>query len=615
MLLNPRAIPRSGNWICGSCLAKSSSRWFSNSIPTNAPKSTRDSKQKLPDAPVRTRFAPSPTGYLHLGSLRTALFNYLLAKSTGGQFLLRIEDTDQKRTIPDAEGRLYEDLRWAGLQWDEGPEVGGPYGPYRQSERTPLYQEHAEKLVQSGHAYRCFCSAERLHTLAKQRNQLGLPTDYDRTCASIPSEESQDRASKGEAHVIRLKVPDKYPEYNDIVYGKVRNRIDGRAPFKHGELSYEDPIIMKTDGLPTYHLANVVDDHHMKITHVIRAAEWMSSTPKHLFMYEAFNWQPPAFAHVGLLQDQNGQKLSKRKFDLDISAFRDKWGIFPEALDNYVALLGWSHSQGADFMRLEELVKHFDMKFTRGNTIVTFGKLWYLQKEYAQLYAKQGGPELESTLDRLTTEVQQSLTPEQTQNSPLHARPLRPYLSAIFTHDAKNYTTPTDFLARTAYFFHPVSPRAMPYAPPAAATAKNPYLALSAALGSTAAKISDVDAAHWNVSVLHERIKAAVEELGGLRVGGGGGGKHEAEGEGKHEAEGEREGKDTDTRNEQTKTSAAWNKALYYYLRWAIAGGKPGPGVAETMVILGREVSVERLREAAEAVEENAGGAAAAERT
>jgi glutamyl-tRNA synthetase len=225
-------------------------------------------KDKVPLNPARTRFAPSPTGHLHLGSLRTALFNYLLAKKTGGQFLLRIEDTDKKRTVSGAEERLCRDLQWAGIEWDEGPGIGGALGPYRQSERTTTHQEHANILLEKGHAYRCFCSPERLTNLARQRNQLGLPSDYDRTCADVPKAESDGRAYSNEPFVIRLKAPAKYPTYTDLVYGKVEI---GQTRFKHGEASYDDPILLKSDGMPTYHLANVVDDHQMQITHVLRA--------------------------------------------------------------------------------------------------------------------------------------------------------------------------------------------------------------------------------------------------------------------------------------------------------------------------------------------------------
>lgn len=309
---------------------------------------------KLPSTPARTRFAPSPTGYLHLGSLRTALFNYLLARRTGGQFILRIEDTDTKRTIPDAEKRLYEDLNWAGLEWDEGPDNGGPFGPYRQSERSELYKKHTHQLLQSGGVYRCFCSTQRLHKLAHERSKLGLNTEYDRTCARLSQEESVERAAKGESFVVRLKVPDTYPEFQDLVYGKIGSNL---RPARRPNEGYEDPILLKSDGLPTYHLANVIDDHHMQITHVVRGTEWLQATAKHMVIYKAFGWKPPQFAHVGLLTNEDGQKLSKRNLDLDISHFRDTMGIFPETLTNFAALLGWSHTEKSDFLPLEELEK------------------------------------------------------------------------------------------------------------------------------------------------------------------------------------------------------------------------------------------------------------------
>jgi glutamyl-tRNA synthetase len=231
--------------------------------------------------------------------------------------------------------------------------VGGPYGPYKQSERTGMYHEHAEILLESGRAYRCFCTAHRLSELAEQRSKLGFPTDYDRTCANIPKEESDHKAAQGEKHVVRLLVPDVYPQFVDLIYGNVGRTL---KPRRRGDEAYEDPILLKTDGLPTYHLANVVDDHHMEITHVIRGTEWLPATPKHLAMYEAFGWTPPEFAHVGLLTDQEGNKLSKRNFDTDIASFRDNMGIFPEALANFVALLGWSHGSRSDIMTMNDLI-------------------------------------------------------------------------------------------------------------------------------------------------------------------------------------------------------------------------------------------------------------------
>ncbi|KAJ4305759.1 Glutamate--tRNA ligase mitochondrial [Kalmusia sp. IMI 367209] len=423
-----------------------------------ASSSKRTTRFALPLSPARTRFAPSPTGYLHLGSLRTALFNYLLAKATGGQFLLRIEDTDQKRTVPDAESRLFRDLRWAGLEWDEGPEVGGPYGPYKQSERSELYQQHAHKLLDNGHAYRCFCSAERLNALAQQRHKLGIATDYDRTCADIPKEVSDDRAAKGESHVIRLRVPDQYPTYEDLVYG-VFKPLKRRGHVT--ESAYEDPILLKSDGLPTYHLANVVDDHHMKITHVIRGSEWMPSTPKHIAMYNAFGWKPPQFAHVGLLVDEQGNKLSKRNFDTDITAFQEM-EIFPETLTNFSALLGWSHQEKSDVMDLKQLIDNFSLKFTKGNTTVTFGKLQFLQRKHAALRAKAGGEGLGDMTEAVVRLLEEPNSPyKDTRLLTGRHLHLDSYVNRVIQADPENYTNANEFVYRNSFMFsllrHPLS--------------------------------------------------------------------------------------------------------------------------------------------------------------
>ncbi|RMZ70422.1 hypothetical protein GMOD_00000511 [Pyrenophora seminiperda CCB06] len=438
--------PLVSTYACRSCLAR---LWLS--YPSRRSISL---KSPLPTSPARTRFAPSPTGYLHLGSLRTALFNYLLAKKTGGQFLLRIEDTDQKRTIPDAEQRLFDDLRWAGLQWDEGPQVGGPYGPYKQSERTAIYRDHAHRLLESHHAYRCFCSAERLNALAQHRHSLGIATDYDRTCATIPKEESDDRASKGEPHTIRLKVPDQYPTYKDLIYGTFQP-LKRRAHAT--ESAYEDPILLKSDGMPTYHLANVVDDHLMEITHVIRGSEWMPSTPKHIVLYRAFGWTPPAFAHVGLLVDEAGNKLSKRNFDTDIAAFREM-EIFPETLTNFAALLGWSHKEKSDVMDLQTLVDKFSLKFTKGNTTVTFGKLHFLQRKHATLRVQAAG----SGLDDMVNDVANLLTSPDSPYSDWHSLIAAPmphdHIRKIIQADAENYTNANEFLYRNAFFFSKLRP-------------------------------------------------------------------------------------------------------------------------------------------------------------
>jgi glutamyl-tRNA synthetase len=537
-------------YTCRSCAIRLSRRWHSNSplkgLQSKSPKAT------LPDHPARTRFAPSPTGYLHLGSLRTALFNYLLAKRTGGQFLLRIEDTDQKRTVPDAEARLLQDLRWAGLQWDEGPEVGGPYGPYKQSERTALYREHAQQLLDNGHAYRCFCSTERLNALAEQRHKLGLATDYDRTCASIPSSESHERAEKGQKFVVRLKVPDEYSGYHDLIYGTFK-------PLKRlrGDTAYEDPILLKSDGLPTYHLANVIDDHHMAITHVIRGSEWMPSTPKHIALYSAFNWTPPQFAHVGLLVDEQGNKLSKRNFDTDIAAFKEM-EIFPETLTNFAALLGWSHKERSDVMDLETLTKHFNMKFTKGNTTVTFGKLHFLQRKHALERAKKGGKLLQEMVMDCMRLLEDTEGPYQEwRKNPLQGHSsskAQQLVKQIIQADAENYTNANEFLYRHAYFFSPPSP---PSFPPTSSSHQSPTSAVSEPDTSVPSLCKTLaTTTPWT----KESLRQKTEEL-------------------------------IDSRPEGKKGA----KDVYHYLRVALTGREQGMRIYDVMEILGQEEVARRL--------------------
>ncbi|KAH7350099.1 mitochondrial glutamyl-tRNA synthetase [Plectosphaerella cucumerina] len=338
------------------------------------PKSS-NALHELPKTPARTRFAPSPTGYLHLGSLRTALYNWLLARATGGQFIIRIEDTDQTRIVDDALPRLISDLKWAELDWDEGPDIGGPYGPYTQSQRLHHYTQHAEQLLESGHAYRCFCSPEDLEKHKQQTLDGGNLVNYPGTCRSIPPDQAARRASSGESHVVRFRSEGR-PSFTDAVYGHYQKNEDE-----------SDFILMKTDGFPTYHFANVVDDHLMKITHVIRGVEWLISTPKHIALYDAFKWTPPTFAHAGLLCGPNGEKLSKRNrtIDIDIATYRDK-GVLPSALNNWLALLGWSPSskgaKGDIFPTMEEMTKKFCLKFTKGNAQTNPEKIPIIQRAH-----------------------------------------------------------------------------------------------------------------------------------------------------------------------------------------------------------------------------------------
>ncbi|XP_060083166.1 probable glutamate--tRNA ligase, mitochondrial [Ylistrum balloti] len=302
---------------------------------------------------VRVRFAPSPTGYLHLGSLRTALFNYCLAKSKGGVSILRIEDTDQSRKIEGATEEIIKVLDWAGLTPDEGPVIGGPYGPYIQSERKQIYQDAVETLLQKGAAYLCFCTEKRLSLLRKEAYRRKEIPKYDNKCRNLTPDEIEEKKAQGIPWVVRLKVDNWNQSWNDVVYGHIAiNHEEG------------DPVLLKADGYPTYHFANVVDDHHMKISHVLRGEEWQSSTPKHLVLYQAFGWDPPLFAHLPLILNANGTKLSKRQGDITVEYFKKK-GYLPEVLLNYLTLTGGGFGTSSTTLQcysLDQLIQKFDMK-------------------------------------------------------------------------------------------------------------------------------------------------------------------------------------------------------------------------------------------------------------
>ncbi|CAB3406427.1 unnamed protein product [Caenorhabditis bovis] len=300
---------------------------------------------------VRTRFAPSPTGHLHIGGLRTALFNYLFAKKHDGKFVLRIEDTDRARFVGDAQQKIYEALDMYGLKPDEGPREGGPFGPYEQSKRLGLYKEAAHQLIDSGHAYRCFCSEQRLELLRKDASRRGEIPKYDRKCASLDAKTSRKMAESGENHVIRLKLDKQTIAFDDEVFGHVTQLIDE-----------SDAVVLKSDGFPTYHLANVVDDRRMEITHVIRGMEWLSSTGKHHLLYKAFDWKPPRFVHLSLIMRTAAKKLSKRDRDAFVAYYGDVLGVLPDALLNLLVRNG-SGIRDFDanrFYTLADLVADFD---------------------------------------------------------------------------------------------------------------------------------------------------------------------------------------------------------------------------------------------------------------
>ncbi|MEI6875617.1 MAG: glutamate--tRNA ligase, partial [Spirochaetota bacterium] len=289
---------------------------------------------------VRVRYAPSPTGLQHIGSVRTALFNYLFARSLGGVFILRLEDTDRVRSSDIFVKNLYDTFRWLGFYWDEGPDIGGPFGPYIQSERFESYRKYAAELIDKGEAYYCFCAEDRvakMHADTNSEEGEGGSYGYDRACRSIDPELAKARIKSGEAHVIRLKIPlDGNTRFNDLLLGDIE--------FKNSDVN-PDPVLLKSDGFPTYHLANIIDDHLMGITHVLRAQEWLSSTPLHVVLYKAFGWEPPQFCHLPMVLGADGHKLSKRHGSTAMNEFRTM-GYLREAVINYVAMLGASYEEG-----------------------------------------------------------------------------------------------------------------------------------------------------------------------------------------------------------------------------------------------------------------------------
>ncbi len=300
---------------------------------------------------VRTRIAPSPTGDPHVGTAYIALFNLCFARQHGGQFILRIEDTDQLRSTRESEQQIYDALRWLGIEWDEGPDVGGPHGPYRQSERGAIYKKYSDELVSKGHAFPCFCSAERLDQVRAEQQARKETPRYDGHCMHIAADEAQRRIAAGESHVVRMKVPS---EGICVVPDMLRGDVE--IPWDRMDMQ----VLMKADGLPTYFLANVVDDHLMGITHVLRGEEWLPSAPKLIKLYEYFGWEQPALCYMPLLRNPDKSKLSKRKNPTSVT-FYQRMGFLPEAMLNYLGRMGWSMPDEREKFTLQEMIEHFDI--------------------------------------------------------------------------------------------------------------------------------------------------------------------------------------------------------------------------------------------------------------
>jgi glutamyl-tRNA synthetase len=338
----------------------------------------------ISEVPVRVRIAPSPTGDPHVGTAYIGLINFIYARQRSGKFVLRIEDTDRARFVATSEQEIFNSLHWLGLTWDEGPDVGGPFGPYRQSERTEIYREHVELLLANGTAYRCFCTAEELEAARKQQIAAKLPPRYPGTCQHLSPAAAEANLGAGKPFVVRMAVP---PHAGDATTSTTfRDELRGDITFEHSNV--DDQVLMKSDGFPTYHLANVVDDHLMQITDVIRAEEWISSTPKHVLLYRAFGWQLPRFWHMPLLRNLDKSKISKRKNPVSLIYYRQA-GFLPEAVINFLGLMGGGMPEGtgpvAEKFSLAEMLERFDVKNIRlGGPVFDLTKLKWLNGEYVR---------------------------------------------------------------------------------------------------------------------------------------------------------------------------------------------------------------------------------------
>lgn len=379
---------------------------------------------------VRVRFAPSPTGYLHVGGLRTALYNYLFARHNNGKFILRIEDTDRNRFVEGAVESLIKTMNWAGLEFDEGPDVGGDFGPYFQSERLDTYNKHVNELIENGHAYRCFCSAERIQKLRDEQQAQKLQAKYDKHCLSLTKDEVNKKLEAGETFVIRLNVPpSERILFDDIVRGQVDFNSD----------TVDDQILVKSDGYPTYHLANVVDDHLMKITHVIRGEEWLSSTPKHVLLYDFFGWKRPKLAHLPLLLNPDKSKLSKRQGDVAVEDYQKK-GYLKEALINFVALLGWNAGDDVEYYEMEQLIEKFSLeRVNKAGAVFNVEKLDWLNFEHLK------NKDNREILDMLREEIKNSKYTGQDYSDE--------FLLNVIESMKERVTFVSEFITKSFYYF------------------------------------------------------------------------------------------------------------------------------------------------------------------
>ena len=483
-------------------------------------------------APVRVRFAPSPTGYLHVGGARTALFNYLFARHHGGVFVLRIEDTDRERSTDESVAAIYDAMRWLGLHWDEGPDAAGKHGPYLQSARLPLYAEAAERLLSQGSAYRCYCEPEDLKRRRDEAMRRGEPPKYDRRCLALPAGESEARATRGDPFALRFRMPDGETSWEDGVRGTVS--------FQNAVL--DDLVILRSDRHPTYNFAAVVDDHGMEITHVLRGDDHISNTPRQLRLYAALGFDPPHFAHIPMILGPDGTRLSKRHGATSVTAFRDE-GFLPEAMVNFLALLGWAYDGERELFTMDELTRAFTLdRVSKNPAIFNYEKLEWMNGEYFRALPLPRRTELVLEHLRATDEV------------PLERLQDREFVMRAVEAVGERMKRPRDFLTYSAYLFvDRVDPEPGPW-------------------GELQAKPKAAERLRKLAEVIHEVDPFEHDPL------------------------------EQATRGLATQEGIKAGEVIMP-ARIALTGKKVTPGIFDVMLLLGRERTVRRLRDAADRLE------------
>ena len=484
--------------------------------------------------PVRVRYAPSPTGYPHVGNIRTALFNWLYARHTGGSFIVRIEDTDQARSIEGALQNILESLDWLGLDWDEGPQVGGSYGPYLQSQRLDLYHSAVREMVEQGQAYYCYCTPQELDQMRKEQQKQGQPPRYDRRCR-----DAKPKAEQGLSRVVRFKTPLEGPPV--IVHDLIRGEVTV-------DLSViDDFVILKSDDFPTYHLANVVDDHEMRISHVMRAEEWLPSTPRHLLLYEALGYQPPTFAHLPMILGSDRAKLSKRHGAASLLEFRDL-GYLPDAMLNFLVLLGWSLDDRTELFSREDLIRHFALeRIGKSPAIFNIDKLEWMNGVYIRGMSRE----------ELAEHLGQALQDYIEQHGPTGTiHPDRDYLMRIvpLLHERFKKLSPEEVWGLTSFFLVEDLEYTVPLTPKG--------LDKDGALNALQAVVQELHPiAQFDVDTLEGVLRSLAERL-------------------------------------ELKTGP-----LFGAVRLAVTGGAAAPPLFDTLAVLGKDRVMNRLNKAVSILE------------